>query len=280
MNYVEWAEDKERDCKNHVASRRSPGAYNAESRDTLDLLNRGDGTFEDVSEASRGCARARATGSASRAAPRRIAPGLDVYVANDGNANASELARGRTALRPRHGDGLRAQRQRPCGGEHGGGRLDRDGSWDLMLSTSRRETNTFLGGGRGYRDRTLRNPIDHLRDASRAPASAMALADFDHDGWLDLWTSPTAASAPQPARGSRACNGDRPALPARRRALRGPRVRDHGRAAGDGRPRGRVRRHRRRRRRGRLHPRVRRAPADRAERRRGVAARRAVGAGA
>ena len=52
VNYVEWAEGKERDCKNQRGQPAycAPGAYNAESCDTL-LLNRGDGTFEDASEA-------------------------------------------------------------------------------------------------------------------------------------------------------------------------------------------------------------------------------------
>ena len=87
VNYVEWAEDKERDCKNQRGQPAycAPGAYNAESCDTL-LLNRGDGTFEDVSEA-KGLREGKGNGLGLVWGQLDESPGLDVYVANDGNAN-------------------------------------------------------------------------------------------------------------------------------------------------------------------------------------------------
>lgn len=191
VNYVEWAEDKERDCKNQRGQPAycAPGAYKAESCDTL-LLNRGDGTFEDVSEA-KGLREGKGNGLGLVWGQLDGAPGLDVYVANDGNANRLWSWREDGPLSDRamvmgcalSGNGQAEASMGVCLED-----LDRDGSWDLMLSHIDGETNTFyMGGGRGYRDRTSRTGTT---SASLARTGfGMGLADFDHDGWLDLYVS-------------------------------------------------------------------------------------------
>ena len=191
VNYVEWAEDKERDCKNQRGQPAycAPGAYNAESRDTL-LLNRGDGTFEDVSEA-KGLREGKGNGLGLVWGQLDEAPGLDVYVANDGNANRLWSWREDGPLADRAmvmGCALSANGQAEASMGVRLEDLDRDGSWDLMLSHIDGETNTFyMGGGRGYRDRTSRTGTT---SASLARTGfGMGLADFDHDGWLDLYVS-------------------------------------------------------------------------------------------
>lgn len=191
VNYLEWSPEVERECKGPRGnpSYCAPTAYGAETSDTL-LLNRGDGTFEDVS-AAKGLGEREGNGLGLVWGQLDSSPGLDVYVANDGNANQLWSWRASGPLVDRamemgcalSGNGVAEASMGVCLED-----IDRDGRWDLMISHLAGETNTFyMGGGRGYRDRTSRTGTT---SASLARTGfGMGLADFDHDGWLDLFVA-------------------------------------------------------------------------------------------
>jgi hypothetical protein len=150
--------------------------------------NRGDGTFEDATE--------HAGLSDNLGKGLGVAPfdadgdgDLDLYVANDSTENRLWLNDGSgrfadgTLL---SGTGVNGRGATEAGMGIATGDVDGDGRLDLFVTNFDDESNTlYVGEGEGlFRDRTA---AAGLEAASRLPVGFGAvLADFDHDGDLDL----------------------------------------------------------------------------------------------
>jgi len=149
--------------------------------------NRGDGTFQDVSEVSgigRGIGRALGVVAFDANGDRKI----DLYVANDGDANHLwvQQADGRfvdEAL-------LRGVAYNLAGETEAGmgvlaEDLDADGGWDLFVTHLSSETNTYYRhAGATYRD--LSGPSGLAGESIPFTGFGTAAVDLDLDGALDL----------------------------------------------------------------------------------------------
>ncbi len=187
-NYVQFDVDRNPRCfaSTSALDYCGPSAFTSQS-DRL-WRNRGDGTFEDISVKS-GIARSRGAGLGVISGDFNDDGLLDLYVANDGEANHLWLNRGNgtfsddalfsgTALN-RHGSpeasmGLAAAD------------FDGDGNEDLFLTHLAEESNTFyrnLGDGL-FEDRSRETRLA----APSMPYTSFGVAavDFDNDGWPDL----------------------------------------------------------------------------------------------
>ena len=154
------------------------------------LRNRGDGTFEDItasSDVSRPDSKAMATVCADLDGDGL----LDIYVTNDAQANELVPGPGQAGSSARSGL-RRARRMGPLGGPEGSmgvevGDVDGDGRFDLVHSNFRHEgTRVLLGRERGfYQDFSNGSRVGNFTVG--VVGWGLVLADFDHDGDLDLF---------------------------------------------------------------------------------------------
>jgi hypothetical protein len=159
--------------------------------------NRGDGTFEDVSESS-GIGAVAANGLGVISADFDGNGWIDFYVANDLMPNHLWLNQGDGTFVE---DGLlmgvavNAEGRSEASMGIAVGDPDNDGDWDLFLTHFRREKNTFYRNDGGVW-------ADWSESAGLAQASwphtafGTAYVDFDHDGWLDLIVANGAVTFP------------------------------------------------------------------------------------
>lgn len=189
--YVDWRAKDEKACftQRGAPTWCHPNNYRGPQRDVL-YRNKGDGTFEDVTM-EKGLSAVYGNGLGLAWGQLDKKPGLDIYVANDGMAN--QLWSGKL-------DGKWEDRALLMGcalsgegtAEAGMGvcleDLNRDGAWDLVVTHLGGETNTFyMGGRRGLKDKTSRSGT---AIASQPYTSfGVGLADFDHDGRLDMYVA-------------------------------------------------------------------------------------------
>ena len=200
VNYLEWAPELEVVCDSPHGGQDycSPNAYGAPARDLL-YRNRGDGTFEDVTEHA-GLGQSFGNGLGVSVADFDADGHVDIYVANDmmpnqlwrnGGAGTFEdvaLLAGCAA----NMDGA---------SEAGMGTvavdLEHDGDLDLFLTHLRAETNTFYENLGGYfADRTAR--LGLAAPSLRFTGFGVGFADFDHDGLSDLFVANGAVTRNQP----------------------------------------------------------------------------------
>jgi hypothetical protein len=159
-----------------------PRAYNALYR------NRGDGTFEDVSEKS-GITRTSATYSLGVSTLDFDADGwVDLYVAND--SSPSTLYRNNrdgtfTDIAGRAGCAYSQDGRAQAGMGVAVGDYDRNGTMDVFKTNFAGDTSTlYANDGKGLcDDRTF---AAGLGVNTRWLGWGTAFADFDNDGWLDL----------------------------------------------------------------------------------------------
>jgi len=185
-NYVDFTVAAHKDCYSGQLDYCSPSAYNPVP-DKL-LRNRGDGTFEDVTDVA-GMTAPYGSALGAVAADFNGDGRPDLYVANDGNPNQLWLNGGDSGFQE---NALLAG----CALNHGGfaeagmgvdaADFDGDGDMDLFMTHLTGETNTIYvndGAGR-FEDRT----IDTGLGAASKPFTGFGVTwfDYDNDGLLDL----------------------------------------------------------------------------------------------
>ncbi|MGK0483191.1 MAG: hypothetical protein ACJAQ3_003173 [Planctomycetota bacterium] len=191
VNYLVWSVSDEAACKNGRGERTycDPNRYQGRERDRL-FRNRGDGTFEDVSDGT-GLGAGLGNGLGIVWGHLDERPGLDFYIANDGTPNQlwSHTSTGGFEDRAMvlgcalSGNGVAEAGMGVCMED-----MDRDGKWDMLVTHLSGETNTFyMSRKRGYRDRTSNSGT---MGSSLSPTGfGVWMADFDHDGWLDMYVA-------------------------------------------------------------------------------------------
>ena len=186
--YVNFRADMKRGCFSAGSARDycNPAVY-APVPDQL-FHNERNGTFVDVS-ARAGLPRAAARGLGVLAADYNDDGWLDVYVANDGDANQLWINQ--------HGSGrftdeallagVAVNRMGQAQGSMGVdlGDVDGDGDEDLFVTNLDNEGNTlYLNLGKGlYEDRTTESGLFTIGFTG----FGTRFLDYDHDGWLDLF---------------------------------------------------------------------------------------------
>ncbi len=188
-SYVDFRVDLEREC---YSSASAPDYCGPDAYDPVpDRLfhNRGDGTFEDVTGASR-------VSSAFGAGLGVVVADLDgdgwpdIYVANDGDPNQlwiNQQGSGTfedTALVA--GVAVNRMGQPEAGMGVDAGDFDGDGDDDLFLTHLDGESNTlYLNQGKGlFEDRTI--AVGLQASSLRYTGFGTGFFDYDNDGWLDL----------------------------------------------------------------------------------------------
>ncbi len=166
-----------------------PLAYGPET-DRL-FRNRGDGGFEDVTR------RAGLAGTAGNALGGIAADldgdgRVDLYVANDMNANRLWINRGDGTFADEAllaGSALDWQGQPQAGMGVDAGDFDADGDEDLFVTHLNGQTNTlYVNGGDGiFRDATPGSGLDG--PSWNRTGFGTRWLDYDNDGWLDLLTA-------------------------------------------------------------------------------------------
>jgi hypothetical protein len=192
VNYVQWSPAFDRFCGDPVRKLRvyCHPRYFEGLPNTL-YRNRGDGTFEDVSERS-GIAKHVGKGMSVAFADYDEDGRLDAYVTNDGVPNFLFHNRGdgtfeETALRT--GAAL-PDRGAPVSSMGADFRdYDNDGRPDVATTALAGETfPLFHNEGKGqFRDATAAAGLGAL--TARLSGWGVVLADLDNDGWKDLFTA-------------------------------------------------------------------------------------------
>ncbi|MEM1204146.1 MAG: CRTAC1 family protein [Acidobacteriota bacterium] len=187
VSYVDFRLGDPRHCRSAGGQRDYCGPHNYRGLADRLFRNRGDGTFEDVTEAT-GLLAHRRAGLGVVTGDLDADGALDLYVANDLERNALWLGRdGRfedgALLR---GCAVNADGRAEASMGLEAADFDNDGDEDLFMTHLRAETNTlFVNDGAGvFEDRT---GAFGLGPASvESTGFGTAAADFDHDGRLDL----------------------------------------------------------------------------------------------
>lgn len=187
-NYVDYSFDNPKPCRSSTSARDycSPLVYQPQV-DSL-FRNRGDGTFEDVSE-STGIRRAYGGALGVVAADFNGDRWPDIYVANDGVANQLWINDGKgrfdnDAVMAGVAFNMDGSPEASMGVDAGD--FDGDGDEDLFMTHLARETNTlYINDGRGwFEDRTVAMGLANPSFAYTGFGTAWI--DYDRDGWLDL----------------------------------------------------------------------------------------------
>lgn len=188
-NYITWKPEVEIECNRSTGERDycNPENYDAPARDTF-YRNNGDGTFTDATTAA-GLHAAFGNGLGVTFGDFNDDHRLDIYVANDGNPNQLWLNQGECRF---ENDALLAGCAVNSQGSAEAGMgvvaldVEPDGDLDLFMTHLRNESNTLYINNNGvFDDRTAQMGL--AASSLRYTAFGVGVADFDHDGLLDLY---------------------------------------------------------------------------------------------
>lgn len=188
VNYMSWSVKIERDCRVRGAlTYCAPGTYKAPALDRL-FRNDGNGRFTDVTvEAGINRAYGNGLGIASEDFSGDGLP--DVFVANDQMVNQLWLNRGNLRFgesAAEWGVAVDDHGVAKAGMGVGVGDVDNDADVDLLVVNLGGETDSFFRNEGGYFvDATARVGLGSI--SRRHTRFGVALADFDNDGWLDVY---------------------------------------------------------------------------------------------
>lgn len=188
-SYLRWSPETEIECFDGAKRRDycAPTAYQAPSSDTL-YRNRGDGTFEDVSQEV-GLTTRAGNGLGVAVGDFDLDGRLDFYVANDGNPNSLWLQKERHRFVDRaliSGCAVNRVGSAEAGMGVAAVDLDHDGDLDLFMTHLFDETNTLYRNDNGaFQDVTASSGL--AAPSLRFTGFGMGFADFDQDGHQDLY---------------------------------------------------------------------------------------------
>ena len=188
-NYLAYTWEKNKECFNAGPDYCNPLTYGGEP-DKL-LLNKGDGTFEDISHTS-GLAEIAANSLGVVASDLNNDGLVDLYVACDGQANLFWLNMGDNTFKENalmSGCALNVDGHPEASMGIDAADFDGDGDDDLFMTHLAGETNTlYVNNGDGrFSDRSIQT---RLANPSKAYTGfGTAWFDYDNDGFLDTFTA-------------------------------------------------------------------------------------------
>jgi hypothetical protein len=190
VNYVDWSPEREIAC--YAGGARDychPDNYSAPAADVL-YHNAGDGAFVDRTRAS-GIVQARGNGLGVTHGDFNGDGLVDLYVANDGNPNQLWINQGDgtfTDQALRSGSAVDRQGRAEAGMGVIAVDLENDGDLDLFMTHLRDETNTLYRNQDGlFEDATVSMGLS--TPSIPYTGFGVGLADFDHDGVLDVYVA-------------------------------------------------------------------------------------------
>ncbi len=186
-NYVHYEPARDKTCRTATGVRDYCGPFSYEPAGDRLLRGRGDGTFEDVTEAAGLGLEGSTLGAVAFDADGDL--DLDLYVANDGMANHLWINQGDgTFLEEASFAGVALNHLGRVEAGMGvvAADLDRDGVQDLFLTHLEGESHTYYRGAPGavFEDRTRAAGLE----VPTRPFTGFGVVtvDLEHDGWLDL----------------------------------------------------------------------------------------------
>ena len=191
INYIRWSPETEIDCRtgDNQQDYCSPVVYQAPARDTL-YRNKGDGTFEDVSQEV-GLNAAYGNGLGLVVCDFNADGRLDFYVANDGTPNQLWLQDEQGRFQDRAlllGCSVNRNGVAQAGMGVAAIDLQDDGDFDLFMTHLAKETNTlYINNGTYFADQSSEFKL--ATPSLNYTGFGLGFVDFDHDTRLDLFVA-------------------------------------------------------------------------------------------
>lgn len=187
-NYLHWSLEIELDCfGSGVLTYCPPINYQAPAIDRL-YRNNGDGTFSDITRQS-GINRAFGNGFGVVGADYDHNGYLDIFVANDLMVNQLWMNQGNLQFVDEsmtRGSGVDGYGVAKAGMGVASADPDQDGDFDILVVNLTGESDSFFRNeGTHFTDST--SEIGLSSSSRRYTRFGVVMADFDNDGWLDLY---------------------------------------------------------------------------------------------
>lgn len=189
VNYLHWTKEIEQDCFGPAfyLTYCGPTSYDVPAMDRI-YRNNGDGTFTDATQDA-GLGVAFGNGLGVVGADFNADGRIDVFVANDSMVNQLWINEGDLRFREDcqlWSCAVDAMGITKAGMGVAAGDVDDDGDSDLLVVNLNGQTDSFFRNDGGFfTDATL--PVGLGAVSMRHTRFGVTLADFDNDGWLDLY---------------------------------------------------------------------------------------------